>query len=412
MRRATFADLARPLLAALCLLTLVVGPGRLAPPAGAETEDADALSVGEEFVFGYEPQGPVPAGFRRVATLPPVAGIEIAFEDQRATTDESGVVLFRSDARSDISSELRMVDEEVRRDDFGVRARFNRFYNAGRGDTVLALHVERPVTFAFFDLQGNRIAPESIESLRIKNNIGAVVDQASISGVNWLQASRVVSTPVGPEVRPILWSVDEVLVQDTNVVNRAQLRFFPVEVDHVDIDLLFYSARFRSRDAFFGRVAGERIRLTDPTGRVTHYDLDASGEVLVEGLPRGDYQVVVEGPGLPLGRPVALSRDQEVNLALLTWLDLGVVALAGLLFVSTPLAIRYARRRRRDPAGGDDRSSRSAPVAVTPPEDRPEPDRARWTAVGVPAGLRAERAGAELETVGTGGSARGGGSIE
>jgi hypothetical protein len=58
--------------------------------------------------------------------------------------------------------------------------------------------------------------------------------------------------------------------------------------------------------------------------------------VRVDALPRGQYRVGVEGPGLASTRPFVLSRSQDASLLLISYLDVGVVS--GLL-VSIAVAL-------------------------------------------------------------------------
>jgi hypothetical protein len=81
-------------------------------------------------------------------------------------------------------------------------------------------------------------------------------------------------------------------------------------------------------------------------------DLDERSRASSGRLARGDYQLKVQGPGISWWVPVSLSRDQEVELVFLSWLDLSVAALlAVLVLVGLPLlGGRLRGRRRRDPA--------------------------------------------------------------
>ena len=179
----------------------------------------------------------------------------------------------------------------------------------------------------------------------------------------WLQGSRVVSTPTGPISKDLQYSIEKVIVDATNVVNRAQQRFIPSEVQELDVELLFFTARITARDALFGFPVGTAVRLQHPDGRWQVIDLDDNAAVTIDALPRGEYFIEVKGPGLSFVHPVALSRDQDVDLQVLTYLDisvalaLGGIAVIGVLFVGRPYLFRRLRRRRH-----------RAPVAHTPGE--------------------------------------------
>jgi len=101
----------------------------------------------------------------------------------------------------------------------------------------------------------------------------------------------------------------------------------------------------------FGFPAGSAVQLRSPDGQVQRLDLDGRSRASSGRLARGDYQLKVQGPGISWWMPVALSRDQQVELVFLSWLDLSVAALlAVLVLVGLPLLggrLRGRRGRRR-----------------------------------------------------------------
>jgi hypothetical protein len=140
-----------------------------------------------------------------------------------------------------------------------------------------------------------------------------------------------------------------VIVDDANVVNRAQQRFEPYRQEEAAIKLLFYSAEFSAHDALFKFAIGKGIKLTFPNGRIERYEFGPDAKLKIDRLPRGEYWVVVEGPGMSFLRPVTLSRNQQVPLEVLSWIDIAFVfgvlfAIAvGLLLVGRPWLLRYVR---------------------------------------------------------------------
>ena len=62
--------------------------------------------------------------------------------------------------------------------------------------------------------------------------------------------------------------------------------------------------------------------------------LDEKGSVTVNSLARGTYYLNISGAkGLNNRIPVALSRDQNVNMKIITYFDIAVFGISGLLFV-------------------------------------------------------------------------------
>jgi hypothetical protein len=129
---------------------------------------------------------------------------------------------------------------------------------------------------------------------------------------------------------------------------------------------LLFDAHFRARDAIFGFAVGSTLELRYPNGRVDRHPIGADGRVQLRNLPRGDYDVVVRGPALAVTRPVSLTKDQDVDLKVLTFFDLGSTTLA-LVWTLVGLAMIGMRRRNRSgsPARPARRLSRAPSVVRT-----------------------------------------------
>jgi hypothetical protein len=167
-----------------------------------------------------------------------------------------------------------------------------------------------------------------------------------------LQASRVVKRRTGLEPSPIQYSIEAVYVDGTNVVNRAQQRFFIDKPDSWAIQLLLYSGYFEGRDALFRFPLGTGIEFTYPDGRIEFIEFDENGSVQLVNVARGLYkvQVILDenhwatpwGYGTAPLTPVALSRNQEVPLLVISLLDMmlgfmaGLTLAVGLLYYGRP----------------------------------------------------------------------------
>ena len=149
-------------------------------------------------------------------------------------------------------------------------------------------------------------------------------------------------TQVGLVTKDLYYSVETAYVGGGNVVIRAKTRFWPTKSQDWAVELLFFSAKFRVRDALFGFPVGSTVNLIGPDGTKTVVKLDANHEAYLPKLPRGEYQVSVSGPGFSNYRPVTVSRDQVADLELFSYIDMatifGVLALIGfgLLYLGRP----------------------------------------------------------------------------
>jgi phospholipase C len=271
-----------------------------------------------------------------IRTVPAVPGMRFSLDGHRFAADRAGRATPPAALRDDGAS-LRALDTEIAP---GVRARFDRWY-AGRRIAAIDLHHRVGVGFA--DLNGNAVAARSVTSLTLRGSDGSrhVLDG---TGRVWLRGNRVVPESRGRSSTRLYYTADRVLVAGSNVVNRGQQRFFPAASPTMRVRLLLFAVRVTVRDALLGFPIGSAVRLEYPDGREGREALGPSADLTVRSLPRGNYRVRVEALGIPSSRPIALSRDQEVNLRVISWLDVGVVVLA---LAAVALALLFLRR----PAG-------------------------------------------------------------
>lgn len=280
-----------------------------------------------------------------VRTVPVVAGAQVKLDGEIVATNILGIARFPSADRRDAGTRLEVLSTTVVGPE-GVRATLERTYGTGP-DITLAYATERQSKFDFVTVQGTPVKPERIQSLTLKSSVGDVIEiTRNVDNPIWLRSSRVVSSPNGPQVSLVQWSVIAVDVDGSNVVNRAEVRFEPNDITEIEVALLFFTARIQVKDAFFGFAQGGNLKISHPDGSVSSRPIPKSGKVVLADLPRGEYELVVEGHGVRLKRPLALSRDQDIQLELLSWLDLSAVLLVGAVFAVFPIVIGIRRRRR------------------------------------------------------------------
>jgi hypothetical protein len=269
-----------------------------------------------------------------VQTVPPVAGMRFSHAGQTLRADRLGRVSVNLPS-SRLQSGLRVLPTPVSR---GVRAGIDRWYPSRNIVTVAFFH---RVRLKYIDLQGNSVKPGAVESAVVR---GAHGGEYTFKGdaPRWLQVSRVVPKLGGRlQSKSLKYGVQRVLVKGSQVVNAGQQQFRPSKTPELPVQLLLYSARFQTKDAFFGFPTGSAVRLKFPTGRVERHELDEHGSLLLPSLPRSDYEVTVDGPGFSFSRPVRLSRNQEVELEVLSYLDIALALFVGLAFaIGLPLIRR------------------------------------------------------------------------
>lgn len=285
-----------------------------------------------------------------IETIPPTPGIEFQIDGRGFLTGEDGT------ARTEIDQlgtyPLRVVLPEGLYDS-QTRIEFDRWRTSHfepereaviDGDTKLQVGfaMYHPVSFTFAELDGRRVDPARITGVTLKSSTSELHTMES-SGEHWLQANRIARRVAGLEVAPIQYGVESVIIDGASVVNQYQQRFFVEPNDVWPVELLLYSARFQSADALFGFSVGDGVDLRYPDGRVEFLPFGADKVVFVDSLARGDYTVQVNGVGgMSPEMPVALSKDQDVTIKVLTSLDItlavtvGATGALGLLLYGRP----------------------------------------------------------------------------
>jgi phospholipase C len=314
--------------AALILASVLIGWAVLRHPAPAVLALAVLLTLSAE-----------PAEAQTtIQTVPAVPGMRFAVDGHRFKADRDGRAHLPRGARGEGGS-LRALDTEIAP---GVRATFDRWY---RGRRIAAINLYHRVRATFVDQSGNAVDPRAISSVTLRGSDGGRHVLAGKRAL-WLQGNRVVPESKGKRSTALHYAVEKVLVAGANVVHRGQQRVTPAAGRTIQLRLLLFAVRVKVRDALLGFPIGSDIRLRYPDGRERREALGPSADLTLKSLPRGDYRVSVDALGMSSSRPVALSRDQEVNLRVISWLDFAVVVLGlasialALLFVRRPAAVR------------------------------------------------------------------------
>jgi hypothetical protein len=338
-----------------------------------------------------------------IRTMPAVEGLRFRFQGETYRTNARGLVELPH-AAVIAPNPPRALDGRLSSD---VRVRFARYFGDQHSGEIKATYdVDYRVTFDFTDLVGHEIPPSAIEEMTYKSSIG-FRDTVESTGAQWLQGARVVpESSTALAMKTILYRLERVVVHGTNVVNRAEQSFEPRFKRHVSVQLLYYTASFSARDAFFGFKIGSKVKITYPDGTVETYPLGSDGRVTVPSLPRGEYDVTVEGGGIPISRPLSLSTNSNLQIEVLSYLDIGVVLGVLLLFVvGLPLIRRpylvtgpirwLTRRGGREPSRAREASADLADASTNgasgngsvdpawPPSERepsePEPAEPTWS---------------------------------
>ncbi len=302
-----------------------------------------------------------------IQVVPPIQGVEVVCEGETYRSDTSGVIVIERAHAGKVQLQLktRAVDTP------GAHASFSRWLDdlfvpdrtvtiASKSRIQLGFDVSNLVVLHFYDPLSGAVNFSRISSVTLKSTTG-VVHAFSTDEPHWLESTRITRRQSGLESAQIQWGVDSVIIDGSSVVNQGQQRFFAKPNDHWNINLLLFSAVFTARDALFGFPIGTGFEITYPSGLQRVIPFDKNGSLSLESLVRGKYEVKVAGaPGLATASPVDVSKDQEVQQIVLSYVDIGFfvgmmsfVAI-WLLFVGRPtilhaLGIRWPKTSDRRP---------------------------------------------------------------
>jgi hypothetical protein len=294
-----------------------------------------------------------------IRSVPSIAGINIAVNDQVFTTNEEGIARIPIHNIGTYQFNILPWDDEQS----GVRVEFRRWQDpvfvANREiklPSLASLEVGFNVSyiggFSFTDMDDTPVDSQRISSLRITGSSGMVY-AADNAEPQWLQSNVIRRRRQGLASIEIGYAVESVIVDGADVVNRGQQRFSAALGGVWSIKLLLYSMHVRAQDAFFGTALGTAIRLEYPNGVIESVPFNSDQEVQFNSLARGIYKLQVIGAnGMATVTPVALSRDQTVELKVLSALDLAVVLGFGgvtatvLLLIGRPQILFFWKPKR------------------------------------------------------------------
>jgi len=239
--------------------------------------------------------------------------------------------------------------------------------NGGKRPMTLGFNVFRPFTLGFVrpvsqldPKAGIKPIPASqIATVAIKSSVGGLTrlvgSQVGRSNLYWVE--HVVSRQGGPYVSPIQYRLKAVYISGTNVVTSLKQSFCPYYTQDPNgtrclnepdpknrsgvFRLIFYQANFTVSDTIIPHSIGQGVILKFPDGTSKEYAFTSPGHVMISALPRGKYTVSVDAPGFGFSRPLTLTRDQNVDLKVISYLDLAII---GTVFTAIVLGLLVARR--------------------------------------------------------------------
>jgi hypothetical protein len=307
-------------------------------------------------VVGWSPARAAPHELT-IRTVPALEGINFRLDGRVFVSDHNGR------ATISVLNPGTYVLEVLPNDDSsgGLRAVFSRWtdiYDKRRSVTIsgpteleAGFDVSYRAQTKYVNPQGDEIDPEDISVTVVKSSTGAIIPLQP-GKPKWLKASRVVRRRDGFEPVVLVYSIKSVIVSGSNVVNRYQQKFqVKPGLEPWTVKLLYFPVRFDARDVLLDTPIGSHVLLEYPDGSVRRVPLDDEGRARLPSVPRGAYKARVDAGGYSPIMPISISRKgQEGNLIVVSYPDMGLVAVIALICALGPFV--FGRRRARKTSDG------------------------------------------------------------
>ena len=301
-----------------------------------------------------------------IVTVPAVPAARFAFDDRTLVTDGTGIARVTL-PRSRDQHRLEVLTPHLDAPD-GSSQDFARW--VGRGDNdqgfttslpkVVLEHNKRIqaafqstklISFDFVDQAHHAVEASRVSSLTIRSDSGQI---RTLRGGQSTQLTGVRPTvEAGSAVaKEVTYYLDSVIVDGANVVNVGEQRVAANRTKSATFVVLLRSVHFQIRDRLFGNPIQAELAVTYPDGTTSKLGTAPDGGAKMENLARGSYTIKVAGPGYTQLQTVALSRSQYVDLPVLSYLDMGVIA--GTLLVILLCLVVFGRRLHARRSGEED----------------------------------------------------------
>lgn len=319
------------------------------------------------------PISPTPGGLQaiQIVTVPTVVGAVFSFDGTLITTGPDGTASLPSTAEERDVHRLKLISPGSGL--LAEKAEFVRIMNSEDKDGVFRAHalfkMYSDVAFTFRDSFGNAVPSARVTSLTIKSSLGESISLTgeALNHPITLLSERAADGSGGVRVKEIYYSVQEVVISGSNTVFRSQQKFFPDKISSFEVETDFHSLTIKTSDSLFGFPTGSNIIIRWPDQHLSKAPI-FNGLAVLPALPRGEYEMRIEGAGLTTWRPISVSRDQTVELQLITYFDAAVVMMLVLAVAAVCIVVGRRRFGSRHSTRGEETGSQPA-TEVEPTDD-------------------------------------------
>jgi hypothetical protein len=296
-----------------------------------------------------------------VYTVPRTAGVVFTIDGGTLTTDRHGVAVGPVGNLNDLNKRIAL-DGPHAAGGLTVSNLRTAKLPPGRPHQrrlTAVLDVRRSVALRLTDLNGTAISPSRIAGLTFStgNSFLQLSPEEVAAPVAMLTkvSSRVNGRWTSRDVRYTLRSVR---MDGGQAVFNGRQRFVPGSSPVWTISLAVFALRITAHDALFGQSIDSRIVIARPNG--SSYTVQVKGDhpAVAHSLVRGLYQMRVDSAVLAGSTTVLVSRNDAIDLRVVTLLDVVLIVLVVLVvLIAAVVGGGVMARRRRSAVNDDARSS-------------------------------------------------------
>jgi hypothetical protein len=287
-----------------------------------------------------------------IRTVPAVAGAVFSLDGATIATDARGRAKAPVDDLNDVSDRIRLASQEAAG---GLQVSNMRVSKlpplvVHQRRVLVAFDVRRPIVFRFIDLAGHSVPSARISDLTMSSGSTTVRYLGPELGVPMplltRQASKIGSAW---QTRPITYTLRSVRIEGGEAVFNGRQTFVPSSSGEWRITLAVFTLVVTAHDAFFGNQLASRLEFTRPDGSRLPLHLSSNSGRRTPSLVRGLYSVQIDSAVLAGRASVLVSRNEAIDLRVVTLWDAVVFLLVVLLIVVGAVfgGRRMARRRER-----------------------------------------------------------------
>jgi hypothetical protein len=300
-----------------------------------------------------------------VYTVPPEPGVKLLFDGQPVTTDAAGVAVINTPYRR-TGHTLKLARPDWTSDNGRIETKFTVWRSPvpeqkhsptltqlilRRNHAIqLGFRVSYQVNFSFVTTDNQSVPSSRVSGVELRADGGYISSVAGGQTIRLLGVQPVEET--GALVaHTVNYMLQSVMVDGSNVVNVGQQRVNPTRQQSAKFVLQLRQLTITAHDRFFGMHVGSAVVVTYPDERRVSYRFDRAHQVVLTNLARGHYQIHIGGGGFLTSQAVVLSRNQIVNMPILTWPDI-ITLIVVLAAVAVAAVMRQRRGSRTANAGG------------------------------------------------------------